>query len=70
MMKKNIWYVYHNKFWMIQFAIDGWISFGIHLDFKRRKDAKSGQRYGPFAEIHFLFFIFSIGINPYFGTYN
>ena len=48
---------------MVQWAYDGWISFGIHIDFRRRKRG-DGFTYGPYVDIHFLFWILSLGNNP------
>ena len=52
---------------MLQWCWSGWFSFGIHLDFKRRKTGKSGIPYGPYLDLHFLFLIISIGYNPYYS---
>jgi hypothetical protein len=49
---------------------DKWFSFGIHIDFKRRETGKDKIPYGPYLEIHFLWFIFSLGYQPYYGTFN
>lgn len=64
------WHEYHSKHFMIQWCFDWWFSFGIHVDFKRRKTGRANIPYGPYAEIHFLWFILSIGYHPYYGTYN
>lgn len=68
MLKRKVWYMWYGKWWMIQCCFDGWISFGIHLDFKRRLTGKDRIRYGPYIDIHFLNFIFSFGINPRYST--
>lgn len=56
------WGVYFGRWWMVQYALDGTLSFGVHLDPKRRV-ADEGT-FGPYLEIHFLCFAFSIGNNP------
>jgi hypothetical protein len=52
---------------MVQWCFSGWLSFGIHLDFKHRHSKKYGISYGPYVDLHFLFAIFSFGINPYYS---
>lgn len=59
-----MWHMYHGKYWMIQYCWDKWLSFGVHIDFKKRFTGKTKERYGPYIDIHFLWFIFSFGINP------
>ncbi len=48
---------------MVQACWDGWISLGIHIDWRSRRTA-SGQRYGPYVDMHLLCVIVSIGVNP------
>jgi len=62
------WHIIYGSWWMIQWCFDGWVSFGIHIDFKKRRTGKSGIRYSPYMDVHLLFFIFSVGVNPYFST--
>ena len=61
------WYVKHGQYWCIQWCRDWWLSFGIHIDFKKRKTGKQKIRYGPYFDIHVFCFIISIGINPYYS---
>jgi hypothetical protein len=63
-------YTFSNKFFMFRSCFDWWFSFGIHIDFKKRKTGRDKIPYGPYLEIHFLWFILSIGYQPYYGTFN
>jgi len=58
------WYMFCGKYWMIQYTFNWWLSFGVHIDFKRKYTGKNKIPYGPYIDIHFLFFIISFGINP------
>lgn len=58
------WNIKHGNWWMIQWSFDRWISFGIHIDSKKRKNHSKELYYGPYMDIHFLWFIISIGNNP------
>jgi hypothetical protein len=58
------WYLYSGPWWMIQWSWNGWISFGVHLDFRRRYTAKTAIPFGPYVDIHLGFIIFSFGVNP------
>lgn len=63
------WHMRRGKlFWMVQWSFDGWVSLGIHIDLKRRVNSETGQRYGPYVDIHFIFFIFSIGYRPFYSN--
>jgi hypothetical protein len=64
------WKIKHGRYWMLYWCWDKWFSFGIHIDFKRRETGKDKIPYGPYLEIHFLWFIFSLGYQPYYGTFN
>jgi hypothetical protein len=48
---------------MVQFQLAGWASFGVHIDWRRRRHARSGLEYGPYADLHLGPAIFSIGRN-------
>ena len=61
------WNVIHNKYISLQYCFDGWISVGIHIDFKRRFTGANKIPYGPYIDIHFLWFILSLGYNPYYS---
>jgi len=64
------WHLKHNKYLMLYWSFDWMLSFGIHIDFRRRKTGRDKISYGPYADIHFLWFILSIGYQPYYGTFN
>jgi len=63
----SVWRVYHGKWWAVQTCFDGWLSFGVHIDFKRRLTGKNRIPYSPYIDIHVLWFIFSVGVNPYYS---
>lgn len=56
-----MWHRYYGKWWMVQWAFDGWISFGIHIDFRHRK---RGFTYGPYVDLHLGMIILSLGWHP------
>jgi hypothetical protein len=64
------WKEIHNKYFMLHWCFDWHFSLGFHVDFKRRKTGKDKIIYGPYIDIHFLWYIFSIGYQPYWGTFN
>ena len=57
------WHRHYGNWWMIQWAIDGWLSFGVHIDFRHRNP--SGQHsYGPYIDFHLGVLILSLGWRP------
>jgi hypothetical protein len=48
---------------MVQVVLDGWLSLGVHLDFKHRC-ADLGT-YGPYIDLHLGVVILSLGWRPY-----
>lgn len=62
------WYCYYNRFLAFHCQFDYWLSFGIHIDFKKRLNANQNKNYGPYIDIHFLNCIISIGNNPIYST--
>jgi len=48
---------------MVQAALNGWFSLGIHVDPRRRQTA-SGHHYGPYIDLHLGILILSFGVNP------
>jgi hypothetical protein len=48
---------------MVQWQFAGWLSLGVHLDFRTRITAE-GQRYGPYLDLHLLCVIVSLGRWP------
>ena len=49
---------------MIQWQVNGWFSLGTHLDWRRRRTARDGIRYGPYVDFHLGVLIISLGVNP------
>lgn len=47
---------------MIQWAFDGWLSFGVHLDFRYRENEQ--RSYGPYIDLHMGLLILSLGYHP------
>lgn len=48
---------------MVQWALDGWLSLGVHIDFRHRKRG-DGLIYGPYVDLHFGVVILSLGLHP------
>ena len=65
--KLPTWGIRYGKWWAVQWVFDGWISLGIHIDFKhrRRSDAIT---FGPYIDLHLIKFIVSLGWNPAHST--
>lgn len=61
------WRCRYGSWWMVQIVLDGWVSFGIHLDFKHRKDAW-GNTFGPYVDLHLAVMILSLGWHPAYST--
>ena len=64
---KSKWGIKYGKFWAIQWVFDGWISLGIHIDFKHRSRS-DGITFGPYIDLHLIKFIVSLGWNPAYST--
>lgn len=58
------WYLSHGRWWMVQACFDCWFSLGIHIDLKRRTEALTGKRFGPYLDLHLGWVIISLGFNP------
>jgi hypothetical protein len=58
------WNIIYGKYWMVQWCFDGWYSLGIHIDTRVRHVGKTGERFGPYIDLHLICFIVSLGINP------
>jgi hypothetical protein len=52
------WEIRHGRWWMLQWSINGWLSLGIHVDFRKR------STYGPYVDLHLGWVIVSVGRNP------
>lgn len=54
----------HGRCWMVQWCWDGWLSFGVHVDWTTRVRSSDGMRYGPYVDVHLGCVIVSVGRNP------
>jgi len=62
------WNIRYGELWMLQWQLNGWLSLGIHLDFKRRSVSGGrfqGLSYGPYFDLHLGVLILSLGWRPY-----
>jgi hypothetical protein len=57
-----MWHRRYGRWWMLQWAFDGWLSFGVHFDFRHRR--RSGFSYGPYIDFHLGVLIVSLGWQP------
>lgn len=62
------WNIKHGKYWMVQWCFNGWVSFGIHIDFKHRIASQTNEGYGPYIDLHLGPAIFSFGYRPYYSS--
>lgn len=58
-----MWHRRYGNWWMVQWALDGWLSFGVHLDFRHRRRG-DGLTYGPYIDLHLGVVILSLGLRP------
>lgn len=49
---------------MVQWCLGGWLSLGIHIDFKTRYTGIPPVAYGPYVDLHLIVAILSLGRNP------
>ena len=61
------WHCRYGDWWMVQVVWDGWVSLGIHVDFKHRTDS-FGHSFGPYVDLHLGIVIVSLGWHPAFST--
>ena len=59
----NGWHMVYGSWWAIQWQWNGWLSLGIHVDWRCRRRA-DGRRYGPYADLHLACIILSVGRWP------
>jgi len=57
------WGIRYGSWWAVQWVLDGWLSFGVHVDLRRRPHAGVGT-YGPYIDLHVGVLILSIGNQP------
>ena len=65
--KLEKWHCRYGNWWMVQIVFDGWVSIGIHIDYKHRKDTW-GRTFGPYVDLHLGKIILSLGWHPYLAT--
>jgi hypothetical protein len=58
-----LWGYRYGKWWSIQWSLDRVFSLGFHFDMRRRI-TNSGEKYGPYLDIHLPCLIISLGVNP------
>jgi len=58
------WHQHYGSWWMVQWSLDGWVSLGVHVDFRTRRNSTCGEKYGPYVDLHLGCFIVSLGRNP------
>ncbi len=63
----TMWHLHYGSWWMVQWCCTGWVSFGVHIDFRTRLNQDHKVKYGPYIDFHFLCFILSLGRNPRFS---
>jgi hypothetical protein len=63
------WHRLHGTWWMLTWAWDGWLSLGIHVDFRHRRRQGDNYRYsfGPYVDLHLGFVVLSLGRRPYYA---
>lgn len=53
------------RWWAVQWCLDGWISLGVHIDFRSRiTSGPEPTRYGPYLDLHLVCAIISLGVQP------
>jgi hypothetical protein len=58
-----VWHRRYGDWWMVQWELDGWISLGIHIDFRHHRGI-NGHTYGPYVDLHLGVLILSLGRHP------
>ena len=56
------WGYRFGRWWLVQWALDGTLSVGVHVDPLRRESARGP--YGPYVDLHLLVAAISIGYHP------
>jgi len=57
------WNLRYGRWWMLQWSLNWWLSLGVHVDLKQRKDHR-GRSFGPYLDLHLGCVILSLGWNP------
>jgi len=60
------WRIHYGRWWMLQWSWNGWLSLGIHVDFRHRPTDTPELRpgYGPYLDLHVGPAILSLGNRP------
>lgn len=61
------WRVRYGRWWCVQWCRDGWLSLGLHADFRRRigyMPDGTRMRYAPYLDLHVGWLMVSVGVNP------
>jgi hypothetical protein len=61
------WRCRWGSWWMVQIVFDGWLSLGVHVDYKHRRDV-FGHTFGPYVDFHLGKVILSLGWHPNFSS--
>jgi hypothetical protein len=62
------WRSAHGSWWATHFCWDWFLSFGVHVDAKRRYTARERIPYGPYVDFHLGPAVLSLGVNPIYST--
>lgn len=57
------WGMRYGSCWAVQWSLDWFFSFGVHLNLKRRT-TNDGIVYGPYLDLHLVCCVLSVGVNP------
>lgn len=56
------WGICYGNWWLVQYAFDGTLSLGLHIDPLRR--IGDHGPYGPYLDLHFGPIVLSLGYHP------
>lgn len=56
------WGIAYGRWWMVQYALSGALSLGLHVDPCRR--AGDAGPYGPYLDLHLGPVVLSVGYHP------
>ncbi len=57
------WGIRYGRWWAVQWRLDGCLSFGIHLEPRRRAHELVGT-FGPYLDVHLAVLTVSLGNQP------
>lgn len=58
------WHTRHGSWWAAHWCWDGYLSLGVHVDWTRRRTAREGIPYGPYADVHLGPAVIGVGVHP------